>query len=38
MRSWSASTTATLFSPDCLRMERTTASLPAMLAAVVASS
>ncbi len=38
MRSRSASTTATLFSPDCLRIDSTTAGLPSSSAAVSASS
>ncbi len=38
MLSRKASTTATLFSPDCLRIESTTAGLPSSTAAVSASS
>ncbi len=38
MRSRSASTTATLFSPDCLRIDSMTAGLPSSMAAVSASS
>ena len=33
-----ASTTSTVFAPDCLRIDSTTAGLPSMLAAVSASS